>query len=77
MIFEHFSVEMQSLLDDFSCSNINIEQLCEGYKAIGTEGHNIMAYKDLLEHARVAEVRLHGGFIPRTYARTVMREGRE
>ena len=68
---------MQSLLDDFSSSKINIEQLCAEYKAIGTEGHNIMAYKEVLEHARDAQIKLHGGFIPRTYARTVMREGLE
>jgi len=38
-----------------------------------------MAYKNILEFAQMnaSKVKLHGGFIPRTYARVVMREGLE
>jgi uncharacterized iron-regulated protein len=36
-----------------------------------------MAYKSILEFAQInsQKVRIHGGFIPRSYARVVMREG--
>jgi uncharacterized iron-regulated protein len=38
-----------------------------------------MAYKSILEFAQIhsQKVRIHGGFIPRSYARVVMREGLE
>ena len=49
------------------------------YQAIGTEGHDIIKYRELLEHARENkdQIKLIGGFIPRTYAKLVMREGEE
>ena len=56
-----------------------MDQMISEYQAIGTEGHDIIKYKDLLEHAKVNkdQIKLYGGFIPRTYAKLVMREGEE
>ena len=50
---------------------MTFEQMLEGYAGIGTEGHDLKAYKGLLEHARENKdlVKLHAGFIPRTFAR--------
>ena len=56
---------------------MTFEQMLEGYAGIGTEGHDLKAYKGLLEHARENKdlVKLHAGFIPRTFARQLMKEG--
>jgi hypothetical protein len=56
-----------------------MEQMISEYQAIGTEGHDIIKYRELLEHARENkdQIKLIGGFIPRTYAKLVMREGEE
>lgn len=53
--------------------------MLEGYAQIGTEGHDLIPYRSLLEHAKENKdmVKLHAGFIPRTYARTLMKEGEE
>ena len=53
--------------------------MIEKYKEIGTENHDIGSYKPLLEHARdnKDQISLFGGFIPRTYARNLMKEGEE
>ena len=79
IVMEHFSFEMQDLLDQFSAGTINLETLMSEYKKIGTEGHNIQAYAGVLEHAVQSKgrVRLHGGFIPRTYAKQLVKEGLE
>ena len=56
-----------------------MEQMISEYQAIGTEGHDIIKYRELLEHARENkdQIKLIGGFIPRTYAKLVMREGED
>ena len=77
IVLEHFSFEMQPLLNDYAVGAIDFHALLAGYDAIGTEGHDVPAYEPLLrlalEHS--GRVVLHGGFIPRTYARQLMREG--
>jgi len=79
IVMEHFSFEMQHLLEGYQQGDLNMDQLVGEYAQIGTEGHDILAYKDVLEHARdnKGRIKLHAGFIPRTYARQVMREGEE
>lgn len=79
IVMEHFSFEMQSLLDDYQNGFLTLEQLNEEYARIGTEGHDIMAYKELLEFSKKYSniIKLHGGFIPRTYAKMIMRESEE
>jgi len=49
------------------------------YAEIGTEGHSILSYAPVLNLAQENKdrVRLVGGFIPRTYAKTLVREGVE
>lgn len=38
-----------------------------------------MRYEDILAHARLnkQQIKLHAGFIPRTYAKMLMKEGEE
>jgi ubiquinone/menaquinone biosynthesis C-methylase UbiE/uncharacterized iron-regulated protein len=78
VIFEHFNFDMQELLEDYQSQKIDFAKLNEEY-AKGPEGHDVLAYSPLLEHARSNpdSVKLHAGFIPRTFARTLMREGLE
>ena len=79
VIMEHFSFEMQELLDSFQNGDLTLQELHNKYHEIGTEGHDILQYREVLEHAKVnrEHIKLHAGFIPRTYAKTVMREGEE
>jgi len=79
VFLEHFSFEQQHLLDGYQKGELTLEELNAKYKEIGTENHDIMKYKEALEHARENSdrIRLVGGFIPRTYARLVMRESEE
>lgn len=67
------------MLDGYQAGFLTLEELNEEYKVIGTEGHDIMAYEELLEFAKKYSslVKLHGGFIPRTYAKLLMREGED
>ena len=53
--------------------------MVSGYQEIGTEGHDLAPYTELFEHAKEFRecITLHAGFIPRTYAKTLMREGEE
>jgi SAM-dependent methyltransferase/uncharacterized iron-regulated protein len=75
VIFEHFSFEMQGLLEDYQSRRITFEEMVDKYKEIGTEGHNLGPYKPLLEHAKQkSHVQLHAGFLPRTYARQLMKQ---
>ena len=79
IIMEQFSFEMQHLLEDYQAKKITIEELDTAYQTIGTEGHDVIGMKPFLELARenAAKVKLFGGFIPRTYARQIMRESKE
>ena len=79
VVMEHFSLEMQTMLNRYLNSEIDLSTLAKEYHDIGTEGHDVNAYKEVLEFARENPQRcvLHGGFIPRTYARTLMRDGVE
>mmetsp|Transcript_15697 Transcript_15697/g.23082 ORF Transcript_15697/g.23082 Transcript_15697/m.23082 type:complete len:667 (+) Transcript_15697:90-2090(+) len=79
VVLEHFSFEMQTLLEDYQRGHLDFDEMVEEYKRIGTENHNLTPYLPLLEHARENEdvIRLHAGFLPRTYARMLMKEGDE
>mmetsp|Transcript_46346 Transcript_46346/g.91873 ORF Transcript_46346/g.91873 Transcript_46346/m.91873 type:complete len:707 (-) Transcript_46346:195-2315(-) len=79
VVMEHFSFEMQHLLDEYTSGQLSFDGLNKAYAEIGTEGHDVYAYKDLLQFARdnAERVQLHGGFIPRTFAKIVMRESLE
>ena len=78
VLLEHFNFEMQPLLDDYAAGRLSLEQLAEGS---GSEGHDILSYAPLLEFCSHGEqrerVQLHAGFIPRSFARMVMRESAE
>ena len=75
VVLEHFSFEMQHLLDQYGAGTMSLETMCAEYHKIGTESHDIQRYAALLEFARehADQIKLHAGFIPRTYARQVMR----
>jgi len=92
VFMEHFAgPEHQKLLDDFmeeGISNVEagadtdmsaVANLLEGYKNNGDEGHNLEPYANFLEYARRNSdiVELKAGFIPRSYARRVMKDGEE
>lgn len=76
VVMEHFNFEMQPVLEKYTNGSISIEDLWRAYEEHG-EGHEIVGYATLLESAvgRPERVRLHAGFIPRRYARMVMRDG--
>jgi len=81
VVMEHFSIDMQQILDTFRQSEETdeaaFEQLLCSYQDVGTEGHDLKPYKDLLLHARRdkgVQVLLHGGFIPRNHASRLNKE---
>lgn len=79
VVMEHFSFEMQPLLDDFCCRSMTFADLVKEYRTIGTEGHVLDPYRDLLEfiQSNHPNVRLHAGFISKKYARQLLTEGEE
>ena len=84
LIMEHFSIEMQSILDRYTTSDISddeaFEQLVDSYKnEFGTEGHDLHPYRELLQFCRntttgTCNVHIHGGFIPRNHAARLNKE---
>ena len=56
---------------------ISFDQLVDKYHIIGEEGHHLEPYRELLEDAKRQGVHLHAGFLPRKYARMLMRDGEE
>jgi len=78
VVLEHFSTEMQDLLNRYNGGILDVKGLNKEYHTIGTEGHNLAPYIPSLEAARIhPNISIHGGFIPRTYARLLMKEGKE
>ena len=78
IVLEHLNFEQQPLLDAYADGTLGMAELLEQYRQ-GTEGHDLLPYEPLLALGRLhrAVVRLHAGFIPRSYARMVMRESPE
>jgi len=74
VIMEHFSFEMQPMLDRYSNGSITFEELNQEYQENGHEGHLIQPYKELLEDGRSNGVKLHAGFIPRPFAKKFIQE---
>jgi arsenite methyltransferase len=77
VVMEHFSFELQPFLDQYSQAKITFDQLVQKYHEIGEEGHHLEPYKGLLEDAKAKGVRLHAGFIPRSYAKKFIKESPE
>lgn len=76
VVMEHFSMEMQNILDQYNVGSIDVFGLNQEYRNIGTENHHLNPYFPALESARRnQQIRLYGGFIPRTYARILMKDG--
>lgn len=76
VILEHFSMDMQGILNQYHSGILDTCGLLKAYKDIGTEGHDLIPYIPALESAlHNQHIRLYGGFIPRTYARMLMKEG--
>ena len=82
VILEHFSVDMQTELDQYHRQNSTSNQgdeafdlLLRQYARIGTEGHDLQPYRKLLTLCRDDEgIHLHGGFIPRPQAARLNKE---
>eukprot|EP00980_Cylindrotheca_fusiformis_P024738 scaffold12369_cov97-Cylindrotheca_fusiformis.AAC.4 len=77
LVMEHFSFELQPLLDQYAEGNISYDQLVRKYHETGEEGHDLEPYRGLLEDAKGTGARLHAGFIPRSLARKFMKESPE
>ena len=79
VVLEHFNFDMQGLLDRHNDGALSSQDLAAEYERIDTEGHNLLPYLPLLCAAQELQgrVKLTAGFIPRTYARQLMREGTE
>jgi len=87
LIMEHFSIDMQSILDRYTTSDQSddeaFEQLVSSYNnEFGTEGHDLHPYRELLQFCRSTtttekascNVHIHGGFIPRNHAARLNKE---
>ena len=78
VVLEHFSMDMQGILNKYHNGMLDTQGMMGAYKEMGTEGHNLTPYIPALESAIKNEnIRLYGGFIPRTYARLLMKDGLE
>jgi hypothetical protein len=67
VVLEHFSMDMQGILNQYHDGKLDTPGLMHAYVEIGTEGHNLTPYIPALESALHNDrIRLHGGFIPRT-----------
>jgi ubiquinone/menaquinone biosynthesis C-methylase UbiE/uncharacterized iron-regulated protein len=78
VVMEHFSIPMSPMLSKFTSGSITIKALMEEYNCVGTEGFDLKPYVPLLESAKsLGNVEIYGGFIPRTFARLLMKEGKE
>jgi len=76
IVMEHFSRDMQPILDGYQAGTMDFLGLMSAYREIGTEGHDLKPYIPALESARLSpHQHLHGGFIPRTYSRLLMKNG--
>jgi len=77
VVLEHLNFEQQPLLDAYAAGTLEMAALLEQYK-LGTEGHDLAPYEPLLRLGRDhGALQLHAGFIPRSYAKIVMRESKE
>jgi arsenite methyltransferase len=77
VILEHFSFDLQEILDQYLDDVIDFEGLQQMYHSMGEEGHDLEPYRGLLEDAKHHGIRLHAGFLPRKFARMLMKEGEE
>ena len=76
VIMEHFSMDMQGILNQYHNGMLDTQGMMKAYQAVGTEGHNLIPYIPALESAITNDnLRLYGGFIPRPYARMLMQDG--
>jgi uncharacterized iron-regulated protein len=79
IVLEHFNFDMQDLLNGYMTGSYSFGDLQHLYEQIGQEGHQIGAYRACLEHAKANSdyVRLHAGFIPRSFAKVCVGKGEE
>ncbi|KAJ3056168.1 hypothetical protein HK097_007892 [Rhizophlyctis rosea] len=78
LVLEMFNQTQQPLLDAFHSGKITSEQLCDAYEKDGEEGFPIRThYGILLQTAKTLNVRVLGGFLPRSAARKCMGPGGE
>ena len=78
VVMEHFSIPMSPMLSKYSSGSISTKELMDEYNFIGTEGFDLNPYIPLLESAKsLSKVEIYGGFIPRSFARLLMKEGKE
>jgi len=75
IVWEHFSLEMNPLLQDYQSNQHDFEGLVEAYRKIGTEGHDLKPYRSILDYCQQqsSHIQMHGGFIPRPHASAFMK----
>jgi Lhr-like helicase len=64
VILQHFSFEMQYLLDDFNDNKIDFERLLRTYNDIGTETYNLREMEPFLKECKKHRVRIYAGVLP-------------
>merc|ERR1719394_950539 len=77
VFLEHFSIEDQILIDNYM-NNVDSEQdLLQKYEELSSEGHDIEKYIPIFKFAKsnLSPVSIRGAFIPRQYARMLVKEG--
>jgi arsenite methyltransferase len=77
VILEHFSFDLQEVLDQYLDGTIDFQGLVDMYHDLGDEGHELEPYRELLEDAKRLGIRLHAGFLPRKYAKMLLKDGEE
>jgi uncharacterized iron-regulated protein len=77
VILEHFSFDLQGLLDEYCSGKWTFEELVQKYHELGEEGHDLLPYQELLQDAKTMRVRLHAGFLPRRFAKMLLQQGPE
>lgn len=80
IVMEHFSFEMQTLLDQHlnhtknkseMRRELNFIEFCKEYRAFDTENHDLSPYEDFFNDIVALgpdRVKVHGGFVPRPLA---------
>ena len=70
LVLQHFSFEMQYLLNDFSKGVLSWPDLLANYKHIGTESHDIRLFRSIfgLARANLGRINLHAGVMPWPFA---------
>jgi len=79
VFLEHFCLEQQPLLDSYVEGEISDCDLLTLYEETGDEGHDLEPYKPFFQFVKEHKdtVRLYAGFVPRRFAKMLVKEGED